>query len=141
MLVRLLYASRAVSPIRPDTLAAILAKATRDNAVLGVTGLLCHGDEVFLQVLEGGRAEVSTLYNRIACDPRHREVTLLAYEEVAERDFAGWAMGQVNLNRLNPSMVLKYSEKAALDPYAMSGKAALALLGELVETGSVVCPT
>src|SRR5471030_2446825 len=116
MLVRLLYASRAVSPIRPDTLAAILAKATRDNAVLGVTGLLCHGDEVFLQVLEGGRAEVSTLYNRIACDPRHREVTLLAYEEVAERDFAGWAIGQVNLNRLNPSMVLKYSEKAALDP-------------------------
>jgi hypothetical protein len=141
MLVRLLYASRAVSPIRPDTLGAIAAKAMPNNAALGVTGLLCHGEDVFLQVLEGGRAEVSTLYNRIACDPRHRDVTLLAYEEIAERDFAGWAMGQVNLNRLNPSMVLKYSEKTALDPYVMPGKAALALLGELVETGSVACPT
>jgi len=141
MLVRLLYASRATSPIKAETLAAILVKATRNNAVLGVTGLLCHGDDVYLQVLEGGRAEVSTLYNRIAGDPRHRDVTLLTYEEIAERAFAGWAMGQVNLNRLNPSMVLKYSAKIALDPYAMTGKAALALLGEMVETGSVACPS
>ena len=87
----------------------------------------------------GGRAAVNRLYNRIAADPRHAEVTLLAYEEIAERRFAGWAMGQVNLARLNPALLLKYSETATLDPYAISGKAAMALFDELVATASVVC--
>ena len=41
------------------------------------------------------------------------------------------------MNRLNPSLVLKYSENAMLDPYAVSGKASLALFNELVATASV----
>ena len=36
-----------------------------------MTGVLCFSGEIFLQVLEGGRAQVSKLYNRIAADPRH----------------------------------------------------------------------
>jgi hypothetical protein len=48
-------------------------------------------------------------------------------------------MGQVNMSRLNPALVLKYSETATLDPYAMTGRVALALLNELVETASVTC--
>jgi hypothetical protein len=139
MLVRLLYASRATAPVRAETLATILRKSTQNNAVLGVTGLLCHTDDVYLQVLEGGRAAVSSLYNRIANDPQHRDVTLLTYREIAERNFAGWAMGQVNMGRLNPALVLKYSESPTLDPYTMSGAVALALLNELVETASVTC--
>jgi hypothetical protein len=139
MLVRLMYASRATSPISQETLATILKKSTGNNAAIGVTGLLCHAQDVYLQVLEGGRAEVSTLYNRIAQDARHRDVTLLTYHEISERSFAGWAMGQVNMSRLNPALVLKYSETATLDPYAMTGRVALALLNELVETASVTC--
>ena len=137
MLVRLLYASRATSPIRPDVLAAIVKKSTRNNAALGITGLLCHTDDIYVQVLEGGREAVSTLYNRIARDPQHRDVTLLVYRQVTERHFAGWTMGQVNIGRLNPALVLKYSETSTLDPYVMSGDVVLSLLGELVETASV----
>jgi hypothetical protein len=47
-------------------------------------------------------------------------------------------MGQVNLARLNPALMLKYSETAVLDPYAMSGQASMALLADLVATASVV---
>jgi hypothetical protein len=137
MLVRLLYASRATSPIKPDLLASILKHATHANAIVGVTGLLCHTDGVFLQVLEGSRDAVSTLYNRITRDPQHTDITLLTYDEITERNFSGWAMGQVNMTRLNPALVLKYSAHTALDPYAMSGPVALALLNELVETASV----
>jgi hypothetical protein len=139
MLVRLLYASRSTSPVRSETLAAILRKSTHNNAELGVTGLLCHTDDVYLQVLEGGREAVSVLYNRIAQDPQHTDVTLLTYDEIVERGFTGWAMGQVNMGRLNPALVLKYSEKVAFDPYAMPGAVALALLLELVATASVAC--
>jgi hypothetical protein len=139
MLVRLMYASRAAKPLDPEELTHILRHSRGANPKVGVTGVLCSTGDLFIQVLEGGRAAVNRLYNRIAADPRHAEVTLLAYEEIAERRFAGWAMGQVNLARLNPALLLKYSETATLDPYAISGKAAMALFDELVATASVVC--
>jgi len=139
MLVRLMYASRATETVRPETLNAILKKSTHDNPGIGVTGVLCFSGDIFLQVLEGGRSQVSKLYNRIAQDPRHTDVVLLSYEEIDERSFAGWSMGQVNMSRLNPALLLKYSEAAVLDPYAVSGKVSMALFNELVATASVMC--
>jgi Sensors of blue-light using FAD len=91
-----------------------------------------------MQVLEGGRSAVNRLYNRIANDPRHTDVELLSYEEISERRFAGWSMGQVNMARLNPALLLKYSECAKLDPYAVSGKVSVALFDELVATAAVM---
>lgn len=139
MLVRLMYASRATETLRPELLNAILKKSTHNNPTVGVTGVLCFSGDIFLQVLEGGRLQVSRLYNRITLDPRHRDVVLLSYEEIEERSFAGWAMGQVNMSRLNPALLLKYSEAAVLDPYAVSGKVSMALFKELVATASVMC--
>lgn len=139
MLVRLMYASRATETVRPEVLNAILRKSTQNNPAVGVTGVLCFSGSIFLQVLEGGRTQVSKLYNRIAQDPRHTDVVMLSYEEIDERSFAGWAMGQVNMGRLNPALLLKYSEAAVLDPYAVSGKVSMALFNELVATASVMC--
>ena len=139
MLVRLMYASRATETVRPEALSAILKKSTHNNPLAGVTGVLCFSGDIFLQVLEGGRSQVSKLYNRITQDPRHKDVVLLSYEEIEERSFASWAMGQVNMSRLNPAMLLKYSEAAVLDPYAVSGKVSMALFNELVATASVMC--
>jgi hypothetical protein len=139
MLVRLLYASRAASGVDADALPAILKRSREHNPQVGVTGLLCFCADarIFMQVLEGGRAQVSKLYNQIAHDKRHGDVALLSYEEIGERSFASWSMGQVNMNRLNPALVLKYSEGTRLDPFAVSGKASLALFNELVDTASV----
>jgi len=141
MLVRLLYASRAAKPLDPEELTHILRKSRHDNPLHGITGVLCNSGELFIQVVEGGRTAVNQLYNRLVVDPRHTDVTLLSYEEIGERRFAGWAMGQVNLARLNAALLLKYSETATLDPYAVSGKAAMALFDELVASGAVVCQT
>ncbi len=138
MLVRLMYASRAADSVDQEALASILKKSKANNPGVGVTGVLCFSGGIFLQVLEGGRSQVSALYNRIAGDPRHHDVVLLSYEEVGERSFAGWSMGQVNLNRLNPALLLKYSERPELDPYTVSGKVSLALFNELVATASIM---
>jgi len=138
MLVRLMYASRATATVDQDALLAILRKSKANNPGNGVTGVLCFSGGIFLQVLEGGRAPVNALYHRIATDPRHRDVVLLSYDEIEERCFAGWSMGQVNLARLNPALLLKYSETAVLDPYAVSGKVSMALFEELVATASIV---
>jgi hypothetical protein len=138
MLVRLLYASRAVAPIVPEALAAIVREAKAHNPKHGITGVLCCSSDIFLQVLEGGRPAVNRLYNRIFADPRHKEVELLSYAQIGERRFSGWSMGQVNLSRLNPGMLLKYSATATLDPFALSGDVSLALFDELVATASIL---
>jgi hypothetical protein len=138
MLVRLLYASRCAEPVTQALIDTILAQSRSNNPGLGITGLLCHGGEVFMQVLEGGRAAVNGLYSRIQADPRHRDVQVLHFEEAAERRFAAWTMGQVNLAKVNPSIVLKYSERPALEPFSVSGRASMALLEELIATASII---
>ena len=137
MLVRLLYASRALDP-RPEAIDAILAQSRQYNPTCGITGILCYGGGIFLQAIEGGRMAVSELYGHIQRDPRHSDVALLLYEEITERRFSGWTMGQVNLQKLNHSILLKYSEKPELDPYSVSGQVSMALLEELMATASII---
>jgi hypothetical protein len=137
MLVRLLYASRAVDT-SPRAIEAILAQAREHNPGCGITGILCYGGGIFLQAIEGGRMAVSELFGHIQRDVRHKDVALLHFEEIHERRFGGWTMGQVNLSKLNHSILLKYSETAALDPYSVSGKVSLALLEELMATASII---
>ena len=139
MLVRLMYASRAAESLGHEDLSAIVKKSQTHNVELGVTGVLCFSGGVFLQALEGGRDAVNALYNKITQDKRHHDVVLLNYDEVPERRFAGWSMGSVNLSRINPAVLLKYSETAVLDPYAVSGKASLALFDDLVATAAIGC--
>ena len=130
MMVRLLYASRATA-VSPETIDAILAQSRTRNPTQGITGILCHGGDIFMQVLEGGR-------DSIVRDSRHHDVTLLHFEEIAERRFSGWTMGVVNLTRVNPSIVLKYSARPVLDPFAVPGRASMAMLEELIATASIV---
>ncbi len=139
MLVRLIYASRSTKPVTPELIESILAPSRKFNLEAGVTGVLCicHGD-VFLQVLEGSREEINRLYGKILHDDRHKDVTLLHYAEVDERRFSSWRMGRVDLDKLNVGVILKYSEKPVLDPFAVSGRVALALLEELIEGASIV---
>jgi hypothetical protein len=138
MLVRLLYASRAADPQNPEATDAILAQSRSHNPACGITGILCYGGGIFLQALEGGRMAVNELYSHILKDPRHKDVILLSYEEITERSFGGWTMGLVNIAKLNTSILLKYSERPELDPYAVSGEVSMALLMELMATASIV---
>lgn len=138
MLVRCLYASRAAAPVSASQLDQILDQSRKNNPKRGITGLLCFTSNTFVQVLEGGRDEVCDLFNSIVRDSRHRDVRILAYDEIEERSFGNWTMGQVNLATINPGLLLKYSERAELNPFACSGRATMALLAELVATGSIV---
>ena len=138
MLVRLMYASRATEEVTHEELIAILKKSKANNPGLGITGVLCYSGGVFLQVIEGGRAAISALYNKITADPRHRDVVLLSFDEISERNFASWSMGQVNLQRVNQALLLKYSDTAVLDPFNMPAAASMALFKELMATALII---
>ena len=101
MLVRLLYVSHADGSIGADDADDIIARSQHYNPDHGITGVLCYAGNIYMQVLEGGRAEVNELYGQILRDRRHHEVTLLDYAEIDERQFVGWTMGRVNLDKVN----------------------------------------
>jgi hypothetical protein len=138
MLVRLLYASHATGPVNCALIQEIMQQSHGYNPHNGITGILCHSDKLYMQVLEGGRDAINALYAKILRDPRHTDVVLLHYEEICERHYAGWTMGQANLAKVNASTLLRFSVLPEINPHAMSGKNSLALIDELMATATIV---
>jgi hypothetical protein len=138
MLVRLLYASHATGPVNCALIQEIMQQSHVHNPQHGITGILCHSDKLYMQVLEGGRDAINALYAKILRDPRHTDVVLLHYEEICERHYAGWTMGQANLAKVNASTLLRFSVLPEINPHAMSGKNSLALIDELMATATIV---
>jgi Sensors of blue-light using FAD len=62
----LLYLSESTIPFRKRDPRKLLSKSRENNAKLGVTGMLLFKSGNFLQVLEGQRETVLTLYKKIA---------------------------------------------------------------------------
>ena len=135
MLVRLLYVSQPVGPITTTTTTLILEKSTAYNKKENITGVLCQGSGLFLQVLEGERSQVNLLYARIMSDRTHRNVELLSMEEITHRRFGQWSMALVYLSKDDPMVQMAHPE---FDPYKASAKDAFLILDELIKTGSPI---
>ena len=86
-LFRLMYISSGSRKFDAGELEEILAASRKNNAAVGVTGMLLYLDGNFLQLLEGEREEVETLYERILLDKRHGGAIALSRAEVEERLF------------------------------------------------------
>ncbi|MGI3779256.1 MAG: BLUF domain-containing protein [Janthinobacterium lividum] len=89
----LAYESQASIPLTSPDLLDLLRRSRAKNARLGVTGILLYRQGTFLQVLEGPRAQVDELYDTIARDARHHEVSTVLAEDRSGRRFPDWTMG------------------------------------------------
>ena len=96
---QLVYVSSARADLCEDDLHDILCHARETNRDLGISGMLVHLDDCFLQVLEGPRECVLDLYKRIEMDPRHTGARVLIESDIAERAFPDWSMGFRNASR------------------------------------------
>jgi hypothetical protein len=106
----LVYISSATQPFSVDDLSTLLAVSRKNNAELGITGMLLYKDGNFMQVLEGDERTVRALYEKIGVDPRHSgEITLLQ-GFVDERQFPDWSMGFRDLNSPETRAAQSYSE-------------------------------
>lgn len=105
----LTYASAATRELSKADLNQLLAQCRKNNAELGITGMLLYKDGNFMQVLEGEEGAVRSLYAKISRDPRHKGYILLQ-STLQERQFPDWSMGFRDLEseeaRSNPA----YSE-------------------------------
>ena len=95
-LYRVLYCSRnnlaGIANTHPDEIRRILAISRHNNQRDGVTGGLLFSDGCFAQVLEGPLTAVETTFERIQCDGRHSEVTVIQSGAIDERGFPDWSM-------------------------------------------------
>jgi hypothetical protein len=132
MLVRILYVSRAVGPQTGTITAGILATAQAYNPAHGVTGVLCQGKGLYLQVQEGERGEVNRLLAQIAPDRRHRDVQMLSFEETSRRRYPDWSMAHVALPDDDAMIRMQHPE---FDPYSATGGFVLNLVDELLASG------
>lgn len=104
-LIELVYASRSNVTrnksglgVEPE-IGRILTQSRRNNEPKQIGGVLCFGNEIFFQCLEGEREAVEKLYDKLHEDPRHRDVTLLRKRPVEQRRFKLWAMKYLTLDR------------------------------------------
>jgi hypothetical protein len=135
MLTRLLYVSKPVGPITTHVTASLLENSRVSNKKSEITGVLCQGSGIYMQVLEGERTAVNALYSRIIADTRHHQVELLSFEEVDQRRYGQWSMALVQLSVDDPMVQMAHPE---FDPYSASSKDAMRMIDELINSGTSI---
>ena len=128
-----IYRSKARAGLGDADIDAFLEASRRNNASVGIGGMLLYGGGFFLQILEGPGPAVERTYRRIVSDSRHTDAVLLYDGKGEPRRFVGWAMG---FARLEPYAHLRsVAEFLAQDksrhPGTFGSDAALRLLLDL----------
>ncbi|MDX1977956.1 MAG: BLUF domain-containing protein [Pseudanabaenaceae cyanobacterium bins.68] len=134
-LYRLIYSSRALSSITYPDLKQIWASSEKNNPAVGLTGMLCFGNGLFLQVLEGDRGAVNHTYHRIVKDERHYNPEIIEYCRVDHRHFGIWSMKSVQLNSnltaAECQVLLKHHTVPVFEPEKMDAAQCLGVMLDL----------
>ncbi len=133
MLYQLSYASKPAAGITVENVAEIVAVSSKRNAERGITGFLAYRSDWFLQALEGGQAQISSLLCLIGKDPRHTDLVILGFHPIDQRQFRSWSMGYAAVHAGDKDVVLRYASGNELSPTELSAAGSIALLRELSE--------
>lgn len=93
-----IYTSKAAKRPTKASLQALAEISSRNNALIGVTGLLLYSSGTFFQLIEGNQAVLGRLYRRIESDRRHYAMRVLYKGSMVKRNFPEWCMGLLNLD-------------------------------------------
>ncbi|MGA2685989.1 MAG: BLUF domain-containing protein [Verrucomicrobiota bacterium] len=109
-LYRIVYTSTATEPLGRTELMELLKGSVRRNTRAGITGLLLYQGGAFMQVLEGEKAALVELFEKISHDPRHRHIIRLIQGPIQERYFPNSAMAFRDLDSPELRRLPGYSE-------------------------------
>ena len=141
---RLVYYSRSRVIAAPDafaeTITAILTASQANNAKVDVTGMLMFNSGCFAQVLEGPRAAVEGVFERIQQDERHGDVSLLAFDPAPARAFERWAMGFVGHSATEAARYGAILPRNGFNPAGMAGVALFETLHRLALEEETAAP-
>ena len=91
-MIYLVYLSAASYPYADEDLKEILLKSRQNNEARNITGLLLYHEGSIIQVLEGEKEQVQSIYQTISRDPRHKNILQMLSGELEERNFPDWSM-------------------------------------------------
>lgn len=121
-LIRLVYASSLTlsSRLKASIFKEVEEHARKYNQQQGITGTLCYGNGHFLQCLEGQKAKVLALQQRIFADNRHKDVKILLLQTIDQRTFYDWSMRLLFLERWlwSPATKKQATELSPFLPFA-----------------------
>jgi hypothetical protein len=109
-LFQIVYTSTATDLFDSAELKEMLKGSVQRNKRAGITGLLLFKDGCFMQVLEGEKPVVQTLFAKISRDPRHHKIIPLIQEPIEQRHFPESAMAFPNLDATKFRELPGYSE-------------------------------
>lgn len=135
-LYRLVYASKNLLVGGEAKIASavtqILEASQRNNSKVDVTGALMFNNGAFAQVLEGPRQAVEETFERIQCDDRHGDVTVLQCGPTENRSFANWSMAFVGQSSAGQAQFSQLAAESGFDLSKLDGDAVFGMLHGLV---------
>jgi hypothetical protein len=128
MVIQVVYIS---TPVGPQPPASFFENNQARNRSIGVSGMIVTSPNLYIQLMEGERATVNRLYNKITRDGRHKDPMILRYIDVKAREFAEWDMMHVSDETMRESPMLANHLPSAILPADMTGVQALAMMRRL----------
>lgn len=135
-MLQIIYISRSTfistesaSKIEPN-IARILAKSRINNRRNGLVGVLYFGDGNFFQCIEGNQSAINQLMDKLAVDPRHKDLKVVSRKTVNALSFADWAMKFAPIDE-KITYFLQTNGFQKFDPYAFSDEVISRFLNEL----------
>lgn len=93
----LIYFSTGTKHFSEMELSELLKQSRKNNQKNNVTGILLLVEGCFLQILEGEKSTIKTLYNKVKKDTRHNNILKISEGTTQERVFKAWSMGFKNI--------------------------------------------
>lgn len=93
----LVYYSEADKELTNEGVIDIIKQSRKFNNEVGITGCLLYHKQEFIQILEGKKETITSLFTKIKADDRHHDVILLHEGEKEQRAFHRWSMAYQKL--------------------------------------------
>lgn len=93
MLHYIIYQSTPTDNVDKELLDSITTESMKWNAAHGITGILIHHDNRYIQYIEGNEEDIVEVFEKISRDSRHQKITTEVRGYTNERTFPGWSMG------------------------------------------------
>ena len=91
----LCYLSSAKKPLSNTDIEHLFSVNKRNNTELNISGVLIYNYGNFLQILEGDKQKIDTLYLKIRQDSRHHNIIELLKTSIEERLFNDYDSGVI----------------------------------------------
>jgi len=114
MLVSVSYISEPCITLDDETLSTLWLDCIERNEAAGITGGLFFSGEFFFQTIEGEPDRVDALMAKIAADTRHRDVQIVAENDLTARLYDGHPMKLIDASR-SPELRARYSRARVAD--------------------------